>query len=96
MATTVPMSPLPLPQASWPDHRGLPCEDPREMKTALEHPQAMLLTEAFRRHLERSPDGSGFIAADVGIYFTYVPDDPLRGCKPWDWFFVPGVSSTHP
>jgi hypothetical protein len=56
----------------------------------------MLLTEAFRRHLERSPDGSGFIAADVGIYFTYVPDDPLRGCKPWDWFFVPGVSSTHP
>jgi hypothetical protein len=91
-AVIQPSAPPPPPSASWPDQRGLPFKAEWEVNHALEHPQAILLTEAIRPVLRaRYPAGTGFIGQDVGIYYTFVAEDPLRGCKSPDWYFVPNV-----
>jgi Uma2 family endonuclease len=75
----------------WPDHTELPCEDGAIVENFQEHPQAMLLTDAFRPvapHL--FPDGQFAIGQNSGIYFRRT-DPPLQGCKAPDWFLVPGV-----
>ncbi len=74
-----------------PTHLDLPCED-GEVHNFFEHPQSQLLSETIEPVLRRlRPDGQFLIGRDCGIYFKYVAEDPLQGCRAPDWFCVLGV-----
>jgi hypothetical protein len=79
-----------------PDHTGLPYEDGTFVKNFQEHPQSLLLTDAILPWLEqRFPDGQYCIGQDSGIYWRFVPSEPLRGCEAPDWFLVLGVPPAY-
>ncbi len=79
-------------QTELPDHTQLPETDGSIVENFLEFPQGMLLTSSLRPVLERlHPDGRFVIGHDTGIYWRYVAEEPLSGCKSPDWFYVPGV-----
>jgi Uma2 family endonuclease len=76
-----------------PTHLDLPDSDGMPVENALQQPQTALLNDAMRPWLEAHvhPDRQYFIGTDVGIYWQWTKDNPLRGCKSPDWYYVPGV-----
>jgi Uma2 family endonuclease len=76
-----------------PTHLELPDKDNSVVENHFEMPQAMLLSESIVPVLEKlHPDGRCAFAGNSLIYFRYTKDDPLRGCRAPDWFYVPGVA----
>lgn len=75
-----------------PDHLHLPETDGRIVENFQEHPQGTLLTDSLTPVLKRlHPDNQYIIGMDSGIYWRYVAEEPLRGCKSPDWYYVPNV-----
>ena len=80
-----------LPTIHWPDHLDLPYEDGR-IKDFFESPQAMLLSQSIRPILHQCHSDNQFaIGHDSGIYWRYVPENPLLGCVAPGWFYIPNV-----
>ncbi len=81
---------------AWPDHTQLPETDGSFVQNFQEHPQNILLTDSIQPWLDRlHPDGQYLIGQDSGIYWDLaasLSDEPVRGAKAPDWFYVPGVS----
>ena len=85
------VSELPRSDVKLPDHKDLPCEDGAIVNNFLEHPQAMLLTDAlYPVLLVLHPDGQFAIGQDCGIYWKHT-NPPLKGAIAPDWFYVPYV-----
>jgi Uma2 family endonuclease len=75
-----------------PDHTQLPETDGSIVENYQEHPQGALLTDSLKVVLKRlHPDDQYSIGHDSGIYWRFVVQEPLRGCKSPDWFYVPNV-----
>jgi Putative restriction endonuclease len=83
-----------LPNTSrLPTHLDLPEKDNSVVENHFEMPQGMLLSESIVPVLEKvHPDGQCAYAGNSLIYFRYTKENPLRGCRAPDWFYVPGVA----
>jgi Uma2 family endonuclease len=80
-----------------PDHTQLPETDGSIVENFQEFPLGMLLTDSLRPVINvLHPDGRYAIGCDSGIYWRNVKEEPLRGCKSPDWFYVPGVAPMPP
>src|SRR6266545_4055994 len=74
-----------------PNHLQLPCRDGKPVDNSLQPRQRMILTSSiYPWLLVHHPDNDFYIGEDVGIYWK-LTEEPLKGCKAPDWFYVPGV-----
>jgi Putative restriction endonuclease len=88
---------LPPTETELPDHTQLPCKDNSGPKNWPERPQSILLADSLGPVINRlHPDGHYIIGSDSGFYWRYVPEEPLRGCKAPDWFYIPGPAPLPP
>ena len=75
-----------------PDHLGLPDSDGRIVENFNEHPQGQVLSDCLLDLLARKhPDGRFALGRDSGIYYRWVPDEPLAGVIVPDWMYIPDV-----
>jgi Putative restriction endonuclease len=89
------MSSIVVPAAAtdMPDHTQLPETDGSIVENFQEFPQGWLLSDSLAAVLARlHPDNHYALGRDSGIYWRYVAEEPLRGCKSPDWFYVPNVA----
>jgi hypothetical protein len=81
-----------IPKPGLPTHLDLPDKDDSVVENFFEMPQTMLLTETIKPVLAKfHPDGQYAIGGGSLIYFRFEEEQPLRGCRAPDWFYVPGV-----
>ncbi len=81
-----------IPKLRLPTHLDLPDKDNSVVENLFELPQAMLLTETLLPTLQKlHPEGRYAVGGNALIYFRYTEEDPLKGCRAPDWFYVPGV-----
>ena len=79
------------PDMDLPDHTQLPARDGRTSDDFRLRPQGVLLLDSLRPELKRlHPDDRYLIGAKVGIHWRE-DDEPLRGSKSPDWYYVPNV-----